>query len=600
VALGEPTELALLIEDGDGALREFWKRRIPAGAALRESVTLDSKSLGMEVSNTIARLILRSSSPDIDWRQLQQSMLLPSDAERRNVLLLTLDTTRRDALGFVRSIDALSPSLAEGASSSPRLDALARQAILWRDAYSPAPTTAPSHASLFLSQPPSVHGLRNNGRALPLRARTSVIAHLQAWGYDTRAFISLAVLDRDTGFGQDFDHYDDDLPATWSRPAAALNEKLFHSLQTTQFTSPDGRPGFLWLHYSDPHLPYGTSAERGRGIVVSLNESAGQDIVTTGRMKRLRFVAEAGRHQLRLTAPNATAPYEITDPSSQYQLIRVRASKGVRVSLPDGKQLGADGHVFGTSTILDLELSAAASGEFSVDLGILDLAPSSEIRRRYADGIRQMDDGIGAALDSLRAAGWLSDAILAVVADHGEDLGGEDGRYGHIENVGPSLSRVPMFLLDPRSGPRIIDGPVSLVDLAPSLFGSLGLPADSAWRGIDARAAMSARPIFLESFPPEASLQWRGLVYGGFKLTAAVDSSGERDGNWQLFDVLEDPQCRVDLLTLNEGDTRVPDVAMLDELKRQWKTWTDSKLGNPGEEVDPRMIDRLRALGYLN
>jgi arylsulfatase A-like enzyme/Tfp pilus assembly protein PilF len=159
---------------------------------------------------------------------------------RPSILLVTLDTTRADAIG---------PE-ARGVST-PAFDALAARGRRFRQAYATAPETLPAHASLFTGLYPAGHGVHENARPLPA-AHTRLAERLQAAGYRTAAFVSAFVLARRFGLARGFDHYDDELggPGAVERRAAATNERVLAWLRG------DARPLFLWVHYFDPHAPH--------------------------------------------------------------------------------------------------------------------------------------------------------------------------------------------------------------------------------------------------------------------------------------------------------------------------------------------------------
>src|SRR6185295_16050680 len=86
----------------------------------------------------------------------------PLPAAPPNVLLLTLDTTRADALGAYLGKDR-----GQGART-PVLDGLAARGVRWTQAITPPPLTLPAHSSLFTGLAPPEHGVEINGReALP-------------------------------------------------------------------------------------------------------------------------------------------------------------------------------------------------------------------------------------------------------------------------------------------------------------------------------------------------------------------------------------------------------------------------------------------------
>src|SRR5437762_13430227 len=81
----------------------------------------------------------------------------PEAAFRPNILLITLDTTRADRMGFLGSTRGLTPSL----------DALARDAVVFTRAYAQAPITTVSHATILTGTVPPRHKVNDFGTPLP-------------------------------------------------------------------------------------------------------------------------------------------------------------------------------------------------------------------------------------------------------------------------------------------------------------------------------------------------------------------------------------------------------------------------------------------------
>jgi len=75
--------------------------------------------------------------------------------DRPNVILVSIDTLRADALGSYG-----------GVAETPALDALAAQGVLFERAYAPTALTAPSHTSLLTGTDPLQHGVVRNGLSL--------------------------------------------------------------------------------------------------------------------------------------------------------------------------------------------------------------------------------------------------------------------------------------------------------------------------------------------------------------------------------------------------------------------------------------------------
>jgi len=164
---------------------------------------------------------------------------LPS---RADVLLITLDTLRPDALGWVG-----------GENATPFLDRLAREGFRFAGAVSPVPLTFPSHATILTGVLPRRLGLRDNGQALGPQPET-LAEVFRARGYATAAFVSGYPLARAFGLDRGFDTYDDRFSTgegeSLERRAPETTTAAVAWLTTAR------RPWFLWVHYYDPHYPY--------------------------------------------------------------------------------------------------------------------------------------------------------------------------------------------------------------------------------------------------------------------------------------------------------------------------------------------------------
>jgi choline-sulfatase len=182
----------------------------------------------------------------------------PTARAAPNILLITLDTTRADHLS----------SYGYRLGSTPHLDRLAAEGVLFERAVAAAPITLPSHVSLFTGLYPFAHGVRNNGSSsLGDRVPTLATA-LHDRGYRTAAFVSAFVLDRHFGLARGFDHYDDRLEARGmvgtveverkgDRTALAAGEWLAQLPGAERAPSRNARtPFFVWLHLYDAHDPY--------------------------------------------------------------------------------------------------------------------------------------------------------------------------------------------------------------------------------------------------------------------------------------------------------------------------------------------------------
>ena len=165
-----------------------------------------------------------------------------------NALLITLDTTRADALGVYGGPPGVTPNL----------DALAAGGLTCAVARTVAPLTLPAHASMLTGLYPPRHGLRTNGlAALPAAAETLAERAREA-GFDTAAFVAAPVLDRVFGLDQGFETWDQPVRDTTApgefgaRPAEEVEAAAERWLRERS----QARPFLLWVHFFDPHRPW--------------------------------------------------------------------------------------------------------------------------------------------------------------------------------------------------------------------------------------------------------------------------------------------------------------------------------------------------------
>jgi choline-sulfatase len=159
---------------------------------------------------------------------------------RPSILLVTLDTTRADAIGP----DALGVV-------TPSFNALAARGRRYRQAYTPVPQTLPSHTSMMTGLYPAGHGVHENGRYLSDK-QNLLAERLRSAGYRTAAFVSAFALARRFGLARGFDTYDDEFGhGRAERAAAETTDRVIDYLRNE-----GTQPIFLWVHYYDPHYPY--------------------------------------------------------------------------------------------------------------------------------------------------------------------------------------------------------------------------------------------------------------------------------------------------------------------------------------------------------
>src|SRR4029453_6535003 len=156
--------------------------------------------------------------------------------------------------------------------TTPQLRALAAQGASFGLAYAPTATTGPSHASLFTGLSPLRHGVVKNGAPLPAGLET-LAERLSGAGYRTAGFVSSFVISHRFAFEQGFATFDD----AFDRETSTFTEAFWEgrrveggfdrradktTRRAVRWLEANGPRGafFLFVHYFDPHAPYGAPA----------------------------------------------------------------------------------------------------------------------------------------------------------------------------------------------------------------------------------------------------------------------------------------------------------------------------------------------------
>lgn len=169
----------------------------------------------------------------------------------QNVLLITIDTLRADALGCYG-----------GRAETPNLDRLARQGVRFTFAHAHAVVTLPSHASILTGRYPFEHGVRDNAGFRLAESAVTLAEAARHRGLGTGAFVGAFPLDRRFGLAQGFDVYDD-LGGREAAPAdfAFVERKAADVVGVARaWIGRQQKPWFAWVHVFDPHSPYAPPA----------------------------------------------------------------------------------------------------------------------------------------------------------------------------------------------------------------------------------------------------------------------------------------------------------------------------------------------------
>ncbi len=170
----------------------------------------------------------------------------------RHVIVVTIDTLRADHVG----------AYGHAAARTPALDRLAREGIRFDRAYSTAPITLTSHASLMTGRYPPGHGARHNGMRIDLKTPTLAEAFAAA-GHATGAFVAAFPLDRRFGLIKGFQTYGDVMPRdAGGRVGNERAGRLVVDEALAWLSAHRQDKTFLWVHLFEPHAPYGHAPDR--------------------------------------------------------------------------------------------------------------------------------------------------------------------------------------------------------------------------------------------------------------------------------------------------------------------------------------------------
>ena len=479
--------------------------------------------------------------------------------KRPNVVLISIDSLRADHLhcyGYHRE-------------TSPNLDRLAAEGVLFETVCSTTSWTLPSHMALLTGLPDQVHQVTTHTHTLSDRWPT-LAQLLKKAGYVTAGFFSGPYLHPLFGFDRGFDVY----------RSCIRTDTVF-----------DG--------YLNEHRTLLTPAERK-----VWNEKM-NGILSDRSSPRVRDAGEEWLTRTVLKAPPGKRPpfflfLHFFDVHYDY----VPPPAYDRFSPPDYKG-PVTGHDYENNEI------------YHAGMAPKDLA---RIISLYDGEILWVDHHVGELLRWLESKGLREDTVVAVVSDHGDEFF-EHGAKGHRNTNGlfNEVIRIPFILSWPEglARGRRVGGRFRIIDVMPTLLELAGCtpPRDRVgvsmlpYAAKDTEALRGRTPPRLPAVSeltyffslsvaagidtPDTKDRILALRDGGYNLTWFL-----KDGRTLLFDENRDPEERKDLSGTDPERTR----RMLEALKRQDRNLL--RLGGLSprkslKELDPQVLKQLRDLGYV-
>ncbi len=213
-------------------------------------------------------------------------------------------------------------------------------------------------------------------------------------------------------------------------------------------------------------------------------------------------------------------------------------------------------------------------------------------RDLYTAEVAYLDRQIGRLLDFLRSRRLLEHSVIALVADHGENLGEHEVFYRH-SGLWDTTTRVPLMIRWPgrERAERRIPGLVQTIDLFPTLAAAAGLEAPPG-DGADLREVGRGRRLVFAEVPERRGAMVRTpdhLFFWAFEAQSTVAA-----GRY-LYDLRDDPAQEVNLA--GQG---LEIEATLANALRHWLA--DRRQGEAPEPqaLTEEEVEQLRALGYVD
>lgn len=451
------------------------------------------------------------------------------------IILIVLDALRPDHLGCY----------GYHRETSPRIDALAGDGVVFLQALSQSSLSAPSYMSIFTSLNPAVHLVSNPNPWEPdlyTRLADNIITFpetLSRQGWRTEGMHGGGVLSPELGFSRGFDSYQPDFFFNFSSPYYRPERELAKIKRLVRSGRENDESHFFFLMHLLCHAPY----------------------IHGPREENTRFMEKpveglpVSRDDLLPNEDPGWGPYDEMSFWRNFDLDRPEHLEHL-IALYDGNI-------------------------------------------HYADQI------FGRLVDLLVEEGLYEDSMIILTADHGQEFyehgGTQHGRM-FVEHL-----RVPLIIKFPGNAHagRVVENPVRLIDIYPTIFEILGIAPEQPIQGTSLLPLLTGRGTYnptIASF----NLLYRGpdtieldvfirLVRDGY----AYSNFPANDRNEFLFAIGEDPREQVNL-----AETESAQAARMRELasailakNRAFRQALDSGAGTPGQPSED-LRRAMKALGY--
>jgi len=481
-----------------------------------------------------------------------------------NVILIVMDTARADhfsSYGYYRQ-------------TTPNLDNIARRGVLFENAFSAAPWTPPSHASIFTGKYPSHHG--TTGDNIYFNKENSTLAEiLQSMGYKTFGITCCGILSAVNGFNKGFEDFIEmykmsplTLRSMRQCPIDTLRTLIYgpdeHTYRTIETAKKflrrhsGKKPFFMFINFFNCHAPYNPPIPFKQRFCEFYEEPK-------------LFIMQLLMHKI------------FHKPLGKIRYRNLNMQK--------------------------LEYIASGKGAFSYLAKEIQISEEEwEVIKSWYDGeIAYLDYRIGEFVSFLCDEGLFDKTIFILTSDHGESFG-EHGLADHPFCLYDNILKVPLIMTYPTSIPegKRFSELVSTVDIFPTVLDILG--NNSTKDKMDGRslypfdgcrihdficAEYGGRPIFTGI---DVKLKARGL-YSKLKCVRTeshkyILSSNKKE---ELYDIRSDPQEKINMAINYPRKIE----QMKERLEKCIGTSFSSLERSSAKGFKEKILSRLKALGYI-
>ena len=433
--------------------------------------------------------------------------------------------------------------------TAPFLARFAKEGAVFKQAFAQAGWTKVSTSSFMTSLYPTTHGVKGITDRLPASATTAAEVY-RAAGYATVSFSSVAFTGLGTNLHQGYEELHERTSVDTGPQYTSKTARTFVDRAGEWIEQHRDAPFFMYLHVFDPHSPF-----------------------------------EPRRPWDTMWADGAKRDEHL-------------------------KQLEALRKVIANPFMSDRGM---ATRDEMAKAGVEPASYLSHEKDWYDGSIRGVDAELGRLFERLRSLGLDRDVAVAFLADHGEEFQ-EHGRMWHGQSVYGEMMHVPLIVRWPAGiqGGRVIEEPVELVDVMPTLLDVSGLPHPAGIQGqsllpLVRESSGSARgwkrrPVIMEKQPSDPN-----------RHPNATEAYAIIDGNWKLvhnkvrpaeraeYELYEYPKDQFDQKNVASEH---PDVVQrLAKALDGWRTMATAARLKPDTETTKSLsaeeLQRLRSLGYV-